>query len=146
MAIFNEKGQQIPDPTPIEVPLNFKRPLSIQEEIKRFVRSEFSQRAADQGHETFEEADDFVVEDELGEFVSPYEFTEMQEEARFSDGSDLTQPEPPVEPRAQPGEAHPRGAPAAPSTGAAPPVPPVDDRTLPLPGVPAPSGTKGAGK
>lgn len=68
-----------PDQRPVDWPLNLKRPLTIQEEIQRFVRVEMSQRAQEHGHESFEEADDFDVEDE-DEWQSPYELMEMQEE------------------------------------------------------------------
>lgn len=114
MAQFNERGQQIPDQTPVEVPLRFTRPLSMQDEIRRFVRQELSNRAADDGAESFEEADDFEVDDDE-DLASPYEL--MAEEPAFKDGSDLTKPEPP---------------PAKPVV----PTAEVDNKTLPLPGVP----------
>lgn len=67
-----------PDPRPVEWPLNLKRPLTIQEEIQRFIRVERAMGESQQW-ETPEEADDFDVgEDDL---VSPYELTELQEEA-----------------------------------------------------------------
>lgn len=68
---------EIPDPNPLEVPLF--RPLSIHEEIKRFVRSEMSRQAQEQGQESFEEADDFDVGDD-DEIQSPYEMVELKEE------------------------------------------------------------------
>lgn len=68
---------EIPDPTPVEVPLF--RPLSIHEEMKRFIRSEMSRQAAEAGQESFEEADDFDVGDD-DEIVSPYEMVELKEE------------------------------------------------------------------
>lgn len=44
-------------------PPNAHQPLSIQEEIRRFVRQELSQQAEAEGNETFDEADDFEEED-----------------------------------------------------------------------------------
>lgn len=76
---LDKKGREVPDPRPVEWPANLKRPLTLQEEIQRFVRVEMSQRAAEHGMESFEEADDFDVGDE-DEWQSPYEMTEMQEE------------------------------------------------------------------
>lgn len=90
MAKYNEKGQEIPDPTPVELPLGFRRPPSIHELIKAAVRDEMSREAESQGMETFDEADDFDVDDDE-EINSPYELTEMQEEFRYAkqDASNL---------------------------------------------------------
>lgn len=80
---YNEwrDGKFYPDPTPVEVPLGFKRPPSIQEMIRSYVRTALSERAAAEGRETFEEAMDFEVDDDpdVGP-LSGYELTEMQEE------------------------------------------------------------------
>lgn len=76
---FDERGRELPDPTPLEVPLNWKRPPSMQELIKQHIRSEMSRQAADTGMETFEEADDFDV-DEDPDPLSQYELREMAEE------------------------------------------------------------------
>lgn len=80
MARYDEEGRfEIPDPRPVAVPAGMRRPLTIQEEIKRAIRAEMSQVAADQGFETFEEADDFEV-DEDPELSSPYELVEAAPE------------------------------------------------------------------
>ncbi len=68
------------DPTPVEVPLNAHKPISLQEEIKRFIQTEISNQADKDGHETFEEADDFE-EDPLDADIMPltaYELTTLQ--------------------------------------------------------------------
>lgn len=144
MAQFNEFGQQIPDPTPLEVPLNLRRPLSIQDEIRRFVRIELSRKAEELGTESFEESDDFDIDDDEGDFASPYELTEMQEEAGFHDASDLRRKNEPVPGAAVVGRQDVRatqvgevvGAESGGVGGAS-----GDTRTLPLPGVaPAPQG------
>lgn len=132
MASFDQFGREVPDQTPVEVPLDFRRPLSLQEEIRRFVRGELSMRAVDESLESFEEADDFEVDDDEGDFVSPYEMTEMAEEPAFRDASDLTKPEPPPKDTVEP--AKPADAPPA---GASAPVQ-RDDKTLPLPGMEVP--------
>jgi len=72
---FNDKGQEVPDPIPVAVPHNWARPLSLAEQIQRFVRTELSARAAQTEQETFEEADDFDV-DEDPDPLSQYEIPE----------------------------------------------------------------------
>lgn len=72
MHTHDDRGREIPDPRPVEVPLNMKRPLTIQEEIQRFIRVEASLAAQAAEQETFEEADDFDVGDDP-EITSPYE-------------------------------------------------------------------------
>lgn len=74
---FTEKGEEICHGIPIEIPLDFKRPLTLQEEIRRMIAVEASRAAEDAGLESFEEADDFNVEDEDEPFSSPYEVLEM---------------------------------------------------------------------
>lgn len=89
---FDDRGRECPDPRPVSVPHGWARPLSLHEEIKRFVRSELSRAAADQEAETFEESDDFEVEDDP-EWVSPYEVPEAPLEA-----IDVKDPDPPLDP------------------------------------------------
>lgn len=76
---YNEAGFEVPDEMPIVVP-GMRQPETLAETIKRMVRVEMGKVAASQGMETFEEADDFDIPDEDGEFVSPYEIVEMDEE------------------------------------------------------------------
>lgn len=76
---FDDRGRELPDSTPLAVPLNWKRPPSLQEMIKQHIRTEMSLSAQDQGMESFEEADDFDV-DEDPDPLSQYELREMAEE------------------------------------------------------------------
>lgn len=71
---LNEKGQEIPDPTPVEIPLKFQGNYeSLHEKILRYVRSEqFRQKMEEEGFETEEEANDFDVGDEDGELPLSY--------------------------------------------------------------------------
>lgn len=69
---------EVPDQTPVELPLGYRPPETLQAMIARLVRYE-SDNASKQGNETFEEADDFDCDDE-GEINSPYEMKDMQEE------------------------------------------------------------------
>lgn len=67
------------DKTPIEIGIDRDAPLSIHDEMKRFIREEVSRVAVTNSQSSFEEEDDFDIEDDL-EPTSPYEMTEMQEE------------------------------------------------------------------
>lgn len=60
---FDEKGREIPDPRPMELPTGFATPESLESMMARMVK-DFSARAAEEGKETFEESCDFEVEDE----------------------------------------------------------------------------------
>lgn len=82
---LDESGKEIPDPTPVEWPLGLSRPLSLQDEIKRFVRSELSRAAAADGFESFEEANDFEVDDDEGDMASAVDVMELQADKRYQD-------------------------------------------------------------
>lgn len=69
---------EVPDKTPVEMPLGYERPESLESMIARMVRVH-SQIAEKHGAESFEEADDFDTDDDV-ELVSPYQLTDMQEE------------------------------------------------------------------
>lgn len=78
---YDEKGHFIPDDSPVEVPLRFKTQETEAERIARAVSLEFSQQADDKGFETFEDAQDFDVDDEFDIFPqSSFEIQEMEEE------------------------------------------------------------------
>lgn len=65
---YHKDGKEYLDDTPIELPAGFKRPESIHDMIKRYIRSEqFMQKAAAAGAETEKEANDFDVDDDLQE-------------------------------------------------------------------------------
>lgn len=78
---YSPDGEEVMDATPVEMPVNLKRPPSLQERVRDLVRSERLRDAAMQaGKETFEEADDFDVGDDYDP-TSPYEqnFDQMNE-------------------------------------------------------------------
>lgn len=76
-STHNAKGEEIPDPTPIEMPLGYERPESLAEMIARMVQShEF---AKNDEIDSEEEANDFDVMDE-DVVVSGHEYTDMHEE------------------------------------------------------------------
>lgn len=64
-------GIEYPDPTPVEIPSRLRIPQRQVDRIRDMVRHEMSQRAQAAGAESFEEADDFEMDDV--EFTSPYE-------------------------------------------------------------------------
>lgn len=99
-AVYNEKGEQIPDNTPVEIPIGFGHPEPLESMIARLVRAE-SARVQQTGEaETFEESDDF--ESDEGELVSPYQMHNMQEEAPLeAKGLDRSLPVTPEEKAAQ---------------------------------------------
>lgn len=89
---YDEHGREVPDPTPVEMPLGWSRPKPLQDLIKDMIRVEMSRQAVAAGFESFEEADDFEVDDSDGDdMLSQYELTPMQEEFRYAkqDASDL---------------------------------------------------------
>lgn len=66
-------GLEVPDPNPLEAPIGFKKPMSMNDRIRQMIRSEQLRMAADQsGMETFEEADDFDIGDDYDPH-SPFE-------------------------------------------------------------------------
>lgn len=80
-AVYNDKGEQIPETTPLELPLGYHHPEDIQSMIRRMV-TDAAVVAANEaaGLESFEEANDFDVMEEDAVIPSNHEFTEMQEE------------------------------------------------------------------
>lgn len=67
---FDSRGREIPDNTPMVAPM--RRQPSLTELIRASVREEFSRQAHEAGMETFEEADDFDVDDDEPELESQY--------------------------------------------------------------------------
>lgn len=60
---FRSDGREYPDPTPVEIPANAKRPESLQEMIARMVVAhDFKRAIMERGAETLEEASDFEIE------------------------------------------------------------------------------------
>lgn len=72
IATLDPRGRELPDPTPVGIPVGLKRPPTLQEQIKAMVRTQLSQQMQQQGYETFEEAEDFDVDDDFDP-KSPWE-------------------------------------------------------------------------
>lgn len=69
---LNEAGHETLDTTPVAIPIKLQRADNIASEVARLVRGTLSQLAEAQGHETFEESDDFDVGEDFDP-KSPYE-------------------------------------------------------------------------
>lgn len=78
MGKLNDKGEEVLDNTPVAIPVRFQRVDSLTEQIRRVIREEASRRAEAAGFETFEEADDFYIEDDYDP-RSPHELSLEQE-------------------------------------------------------------------
>lgn len=75
---YDQFGREVPDPNPIEMPVGYERPESLEEMIARMVNV-VSRQAADAGYESEDEANDFDINNE--EIPnSPYQYDDMQEE------------------------------------------------------------------
>jgi hypothetical protein len=73
MKNLDHNGHEIPDPTPMAPPVGYKRQPTLVEQIRNMIRSEkLAAEAQSAGFETFEEADDFDVEDDYDPH-SPFE-------------------------------------------------------------------------
>lgn len=70
---------EYPDQTPVHIPgvTDKPAPLSLREELQRYVRQEMSRQAQEQQLESFDEADDFEVDDEEPDLTTEYSVTEM---------------------------------------------------------------------
>lgn len=79
MPSFNSRGHEVLDQTPLEMPMQWHRPPTLEEQIKSFVRRELSMRADQAGQETFQEADDFDIDDDPIDPSSPWELHFDQE-------------------------------------------------------------------
>jgi hypothetical protein len=78
---YPSKEKEQPDPRPVEIPLDCKKPESIEDMIRKYVATQLSTHMHNQGHETFDEANDFDVdEDDDVMYNSPYEEIELIEE------------------------------------------------------------------
>lgn len=80
---YDKFWREIPETTPVELPIGYNTPEPLEQMIIRLVRHE-SQRAAKQDKETFEESDDF--DDEDHDVISDHQFTDMQEEELATNG------------------------------------------------------------
>lgn len=94
MAKHDEHGREIPDTTPLEIPLTAQRPEPMSALIARMVRNQVDDVAEKNHKPSFEEEDDFHdPTEELDEqMMSPYTVNEVEMQAigpeNDLDGSD----------------------------------------------------------
>lgn len=84
----HHQGEQ-PDPTPVHIPGMHERPLSLRDEMRRFVREELSKQAGNLDAGTFEDEDDFSEDEGEPELTTPYTVTELTPEMVDQVKSDL---------------------------------------------------------
>jgi len=117
---LDHDGSEHVDPVPMAVPVGFRRPPTLAEQVQRLVRGEMSRRAELEGKESFEEANDFDVDDDQI-IESPWEDRADNDER---DGMVMASmgvhaPPPPKPPKNQ------TKAPARPPEASPPPPPPA---------------------
>lgn len=70
---LGKRAVELPDPTPLAPPLGYVEQVPIHLQIRDMIRGERLRQAAEEaGAETFDEADDFELEDEE-DYNTPYE-------------------------------------------------------------------------
>ena len=86
--MLDSKGKEITDPNPLQPTVPIKKQESIQDLIQKYVRGTLSNKAADDGIETFEESQDFDVENDFDREInmSGYEVVDMEPEYIDQDG------------------------------------------------------------
>lgn len=61
----NDVGQEMPDPTPMALPLGMSHHATLADMIQRMLRHQLmAQAATEEGFDTFEEGEDFDIEDD----------------------------------------------------------------------------------
>lgn len=66
LSTHNDKGEEVPDSKPASLHVNFVRPVPLGERIRKLVQNELLAREMNErGVESFEEADDFNVGDDV---------------------------------------------------------------------------------
>lgn len=84
-AILDEKGREILDPIGVAPPVGYEKPFDMFAHMQNLIRSEHVRLAAmEAGAETFDEADDFDIEDDPADPTSQFEeqFDPVGEEVR----------------------------------------------------------------
>ena len=106
---------EYPDPTPVHIPgkTDKEPPLTLREEMRRYIREQISTAAAAADHGSFQDEDDFEEEDPTPDLTSPYTVRQMQPEPLSSPNDLEGDPEAPEPVITSPGEPGAAGAPAA---------------------------------
>ena len=107
---YDDDNREVLDKTPIEIPLGYTAPLTLDENIAQAIRNnDFNKANAEL--ETFEESDDFEIEDkEEIDFNGQYDVKEMAPEWDTAPMEPQTKSDPKVEPKAGDEDASPQSA------------------------------------
>lgn len=71
---YNKKGEELPDPTPRELKIDLEAEMPLELKVMRALQSDDWKRRMEQsGRETWEEANDFYIDEEEPEFKSFHE-------------------------------------------------------------------------
>lgn len=80
MAKYDKNNCECPDKTPIEIPIGYTEPESLQDMIARLINAnDFRQKLEAEGVDTPEEAEDFETDDD-SEIKSEHEMVDMLDE------------------------------------------------------------------
>lgn len=90
---MDDRRKEMLDDTPVCLPVRLKRTDALTEQIRRVIREEASRRASDAGFESFEEADDFEIEDDYDP-RSPHELSLDQELEGYGTTTEVSENEP----------------------------------------------------
>lgn len=96
-GLLDNLGREKPSDRPMAPPIGFKKQPSMIENIRNMIHHELSQRAAEQGFETADEADDFDVGDDYDPH-SPYEHNFEPAPPEGGDSPPPADPAPPPSP------------------------------------------------
>jgi len=106
MSKLDEKGREVLDTAPMALPVKFNHEPSMAEMVQQQIRVFMSQEADKKGMETFEEAEDFDVDDDYDP-SSPWEldfdpveqkqFFQDQKEGTMKEEVPIDQQKPPVQ-------------------------------------------------
>lgn len=73
-SAIGSDGKEYPDPIPTAPPIGYQNPPDLMTMIRTMIQSEaLRQKLAQEDFETFEEADDFEIEDDPIDPLTPYE-------------------------------------------------------------------------
>lgn len=74
---LDKNGREIPDPEPIAVPLRLRGRDTLKDQVQALVARELSARAAEAGEESFEDSEDFDIDDGELPPMTPYEIRQF---------------------------------------------------------------------
>ncbi len=86
---------EVLDRTPVEMPVGYQQPETLASQMQRFIRMEISNQAQENNLGSFEEEDDFELDEEI---LTDYEMTDMEEVEEPAEYDQLPDPDAEKEP------------------------------------------------